>query len=411
LLMSLPSDEARDAREVGLRTSLGVALIATRGFAALDVEQNYERAYALCENAGDVPLPILYGVWAVYLLRADLEKTAAIARRLERILETSSDRTCQLIACACLGVRRFFLGEFTVAQQLFERAIQYCDLQNPAAQIAELQRDYGFDGYIYPFSYGAYCLTLRGFPDRGRELSAQARRLAELAADPYTIAGALGSGGDLALECFDDVTMTRELATRQMAIAAENDFAFWHAFGLFQCGVCDVRSGHAESGCAQIEASNAALRSLGEQLIWPGHLRFQAHALIVLGKLDRALATIEEGIAALQGRLGMSSLPPLLKAKGDVLTARGDHEAAEAEYRRARELLIQQDNKLYALHTTIPLARWLAQSGRRAEAHALLAASDAGMSEGFDLPDRITARALLNEFAPLGADPDGRAKS
>jgi predicted ATPase len=52
VLSSLPASSERDASELELRRILGTALIATRGFAAPEVEQAYARARVLCRQMG-----------------------------------------------------------------------------------------------------------------------------------------------------------------------------------------------------------------------------------------------------------------------------------------------------------------------------------------------------------------------
>jgi class 3 adenylate cyclase len=54
-ISTLPPSSERDASELELRTLLGGALIATRGFASPEVEQSYGRARVLCRQLGDTP--------------------------------------------------------------------------------------------------------------------------------------------------------------------------------------------------------------------------------------------------------------------------------------------------------------------------------------------------------------------
>ena len=75
LLTTLPDTPARVQAELTLQTTLGPALMATRGYAAPEVAATYNRARELCQQAGDTPelFPVLWGLWLLYLGRAEHE--------------------------------------------------------------------------------------------------------------------------------------------------------------------------------------------------------------------------------------------------------------------------------------------------------------------------------------------------
>ena len=63
-----------------------------------------------------------------------------------------------------------------------------------------------------------------------------------------------------------------------------------------------------------------------------------------------------------------------------------------------------QEAKSWELRATVSLARLWQKQGKRAEAHAVLAAVYGWFTEGFDTPDLQEARALLAELAAEGGD-------
>ncbi len=73
LLKTLPDTAARARQELTLHLSLGASLMATKGYAAAEVEQTYTRAQELCLQGGE-PLQVaqvLYGRWAFYDVRGN----------------------------------------------------------------------------------------------------------------------------------------------------------------------------------------------------------------------------------------------------------------------------------------------------------------------------------------------------
>ena len=63
LLKTLPDTPERTQQELVLQTTLGLALMATQGLAAPEVEQAYARARELCQQVGETPqlFPVLLG--------------------------------------------------------------------------------------------------------------------------------------------------------------------------------------------------------------------------------------------------------------------------------------------------------------------------------------------------------------
>src|SRR5262249_46115184 len=84
LLKTLPETPERTRQELILRITLGVSLIATDGYAALEVEQNYSRARELCQQQNESPelFAVLWGLWAFYLLREELGTALTMAQQL-----------------------------------------------------------------------------------------------------------------------------------------------------------------------------------------------------------------------------------------------------------------------------------------------------------------------------------------
>src|SRR5262249_30420079 len=75
LLKILPDTPERAQHELTLRVTLGIPLIATKGYAAPEVERAYTRARELCQQLGESPhlFPTLYGLWLFYLIRGELQ--------------------------------------------------------------------------------------------------------------------------------------------------------------------------------------------------------------------------------------------------------------------------------------------------------------------------------------------------
>ena len=84
---------------------------------------------------------------------------------------------------------------------------------------------------------------------------------------------------------------------------------------------------------------------------------------------------------------------------GDLLLDVGDVGDAEVNFLDAIALARHQSAKLFELRAATSLARLWRDQGKIAEAQSLLAPIYDWFTEGFDAPDLIEAKALLDELA------------
>jgi predicted ATPase len=75
VLRTLPETAERIQQELILQTTLGPALMITKGFAAPEVEHAYARARALCQRVGETPqlFAVLRGFWQFYNGRGEYQ--------------------------------------------------------------------------------------------------------------------------------------------------------------------------------------------------------------------------------------------------------------------------------------------------------------------------------------------------
>jgi tetratricopeptide (TPR) repeat protein len=397
-LSTLPQSVERDRQEVELRSTLGGALLSTRGYSAKEVEENFARASELCEQFGDLPIGVLYGIWAVHLVRNDREATARLVRLFERFIETSKDAVVLRAANAALGLRAFFCGDYAPARRFFESASADLEFGDAGRRPAGLQTAHGLEGYLYPMVYLAYCDLLQGFPDKARKRWGDALKRAEDLQDPYALAIALGVGAAMACE-MQDYRVARDLASRQVAISAENGFAFFAASANSFLGWSEVHEGQPESGTIKIESALQMLQMMGGFIVHPYHKNFLAGTYLSSGRLDDALGAVDEALSSCDGKLATSYVPMMTKLRGDILAARGDRAGAERHYLEALKKVRDQGVRLFEMQIGLALARLFNVANRRDEARDLLSPLVNSFTEGFDLPDFKSARALLDELS------------
>src|SRR5215468_1796923 len=160
LLPALPDTPQRTQRELDLLTTLGPALMSTKGYAAPEVVQAYTRARELCQQVGETPehFLVLYNLWVFYIIRAEHQMTLELGEQCFQLTQRIQDETLLLMAHFMLGASRFCLGSPALACTHLEHMIA---LYDPAQHHVVAYRYGGFDPGIVGLIYYAWTLWLR----------------------------------------------------------------------------------------------------------------------------------------------------------------------------------------------------------------------------------------------------------
>jgi tetratricopeptide (TPR) repeat protein len=124
-----------------------------------------------------------------------------------------------------------------------------------------------------------------------------------------------------------------------------------------------------------------------------------AESQALSGAIDDALETIEPVLQSNRPDVNIVVQPEAFRMRGELQTKQGRREAAEADFRTALTLARSMGAKVLELRAATNLARLLRDTGRRDEAHSMLAEIYNWFTEGFDTADLKEAKALLEELA------------
>ena len=167
LLTTLPDTPQRTQHELDFLTTLGPALMSTRGYATPEVIQAYSRARELCRQAGEIPehFPILYNLWLFYLARAEHQTALELGEQCLQLAQRVQDKALLLMAHVAIGISWFHLGNPALACTHLEHTIA---LYDPAQHHVLAYRYGGIDPVMGGFGYDAWALWMRGYPAQAR---------------------------------------------------------------------------------------------------------------------------------------------------------------------------------------------------------------------------------------------------
>jgi class 3 adenylate cyclase/predicted ATPase len=399
LLETLPGSPERVEQELALQVALGASLIATRGYAAPEVEAVYARARELCSQAGETPrlFPVLYGLWNFNLWRGDLRSAQELSKQLLTLGEATQDRSLLVEAHSARGMTLFWMGDFVPARDHLEQAVHMYDPQAHRSHAFV----YGVDPRIFSKATAGIISWFLGYPDSALAQSNQGVALARDLAHPFSLAMALHINA-LVHQLRGEPQLTRSREDTVIALSAERELSFfsWWASALRGWAVEQQQRG--VDGIVQIREGLAAVRAGGTEMGLPYGLALLVEALENESQAEEALTVLGEAraLAAKNGDLMYHA--EINRLRGELLLNLSPEEnrvEAESCFRSAIEIARPQQAKSWELRAVTSLSRLLQKQGKNDEARRMLGEIYGWFTEGFDTADLRDAKTLLEGLA------------
>jgi predicted protein tyrosine phosphatase len=231
-----------------------------------------------------------------------------------------------------------------------------------------------------------------GEADQGRAKICESISAAERSNEPASVIAPLTYACLLYRELREPANML-EAAERLFVISREQQLPGMVAFASVFRGLALAEQERSDEGIALIRDGLDSMISEGAA---PTALTALSEALAHAGKLEEALATIEQTVAAAK-KTAIDSIFVLWR-RGELHLRRGDETAAETDFREALAAAQRVGSKAYQLRATTSLARLLANQGNRDEARSILSQIYAQFTEGLETADLKDASALLDNL-------------
>jgi predicted ATPase len=397
VLQTLPETTERIQQELLLQTTLGPALMNTKGFAAPEAEHAYARARALCQRVGETPqlFSVLRGLWQFYNGRGAYQTARELGEQCLQRAQQEDDTARLVEAHHTLWTTRLLLGELPLAHTHLEQGLALYDPQ----QHRTLALLYGHDPGVCCRGVAGIALWLLGYPDQALRQQQAAHTLAQELAHPPSLAFTRMLAA-IANQLRREIDAAHEQAEALIALATEQGFALFRAIGGILRAGTRTALGQWEEQIDQIRQDLAAVRKTGSALWEPYFLALLADVYAHEGHVEAGLAAVAEALAAAQATGERWGEAELYRLRGSLLLQQTGTPQAQVEtwLQRALDVARRQEAKSLELRATMSLSRLWHQQGKRQEAHHLLAAVYAWFTEGFDTADLREAKALLEEL-------------
>ena len=393
LLGEVPPSRQREHEEFLLQSALGPVRRATRGDGAPEVERAYARALELAgETSPAAAFPILWGLWNVSFVRAELGRALELAERNRSIAEASGDPVLRLEAHQALWATHFFRGDW-------EAMRRHLDQGEPLYDPADRPRyaDYRHDPKASALGLRSHELWAIGRIDEALAVVRQAVAHARTVGEPMSIALAMTYSAWVRL-FRREPEACREEAEALIDYASEQFLRFCTPFGLQLRGWALVELAEIEAGIADLEQSLELADAMGTRQGRSHQYANLAYAYSRAGRFAEARELIERSKAFMAATGERYDEPDVLRLDAELtLASAGGAKRADPATREQAEGL---------LHFAIESAR--SQGSRTLELRAATARARLLQGREGAEPARAQLRELLGVFAEGHATQDLR---
>jgi len=383
----------RDNQEVDLLLNLAIAWQGIEGARDLVARQAYTRAYELCHQKGRATqLSQVLGEMVEYsYVGADYQEARKRGDEALALAEQAGDPVLKAFGHWYQGFINFAVGDFSASHDHLERVISFYEPRIHHTNFIILR---GKDAGLGALAYDACNLWCLGYPDRALDRSQEALSLARDLAQPFSLADVLAHGGCVFNGFRRDAEAMMAFAEEMMRLTAKM-VPGWRGTGEIYLGEAMVRLGRLDEGIEQIRESLRTRHSVDARCYETGMLGTLAMAEGRTGNLGEGLKTLIQALNLVERTGERYYEPELHRLKGDLHSMQGDDDGAEASYEKAIEKSQRQNAKSWELRAAISLARLWHKQGGVDEALQMLRGVYDWFSEGFDTPDLLEAKDLL----------------
>ncbi len=380
--------------ELEARLAMGSAFISTKGLFSEEVLANYSRARELSERVGSPRqrFGALFGEWMHTVNCPDIPGAGALADELLALSQQEEDPDIDMQAHHARWTTDFLGGDL-------HRVVTHVTAGQSIYDV-ERHRDHkftygGHDPGACSLSMGALALWQLGHAEQSLQSIREALDLAQRLGHPFSLALTYFFAAQLH-HFRREPKLVVAMAQDSIAVSEEHKLPLW-SLARPIVGWGQVIDGDGEAGLAAMHKSLGAGKALGTEAFRPFLMTLLADAHARSGASDLAIDVIDEALELTARGRANSWDEEMLRAKGEFLLAAGG-QIGEAEdcLWRALRTAAARDAKGWELRAATSLARLWQSQGRTAQARDLLAPVYDWFSEGFDTPDLMDAKALLD---------------
>jgi predicted ATPase len=337
---------------------------------------------------------VLTGEVLLNLTRGRFAETDATADTILRLGAEADFSDARLVGLRGSGMCATWTGRNSEARAKHEMLLSLCEGQD----VSPIAMRYGHHPHVGGAACLAVDLTVLGYLVQARHRADQAVDLASKAEHLHSRAVGLILS---TVACYigADTDRTLEYAGAARAQSEEQGFEYTLALATMLEASALVEAGGDPMAARNVaERGFAAWEATGAVLLRPLYLAMLAEIHLAVGDEERATRNVAEALAVAERQGERWLLPEIHRLAARLALRRRDRGAAERSLVEAIAIARPAEARLFELRASRDLARLWAERGERQRALDLLTPVYNWFTEGFDTPDLIESKALLEEL-------------
>jgi class 3 adenylate cyclase/tetratricopeptide (TPR) repeat protein len=398
----LPASEERDRRELALQTALLGPLINVKGQYSEELQVAINRTLELCEKV-DAPTAMFRALFAKSIshgMRGQHQLSHEAAIELVQRAESASDEAAFLVGHRMMALSLLLMGQLFDAQKHLDIVSSTYNRERHG----DVRVTYGQDPGAISECYNAVLQWLFGWPDKAQSARERAIKQALEFNHVGTLGPVLSWGGANAQAVSRDSEGLQRTCRHFQALTSQDRLSIWDMMEQLSNKVFASLVNPSHQTATELHAVLSNFEALTPNCMmfpfWWGVVL--AENFCAIGDPAKALDAIENGFRLAEESGEHWTDSELYRLRGVALALRdgvnGNGEA-EASMRHAIEDAQTRQAKSFELRAATSLAQFLRDQGRTDEARETLAPAYGWFTEGFDTPDLLDAKALLDELS------------
>jgi len=393
---------ASGSNRLRLQTSLGNALIWSKGHHAAETAAAYARARELANRVEDASerFSAYYGLWAGHVNRCEPAPMREMAELFLREAVARPDCPETLVAHRVSGTTCLYFGDFADAHEHLQKSIKLYD----QAWHGDFASRFVHDPRAAAEIRDAIALWVLGRVEDSLRIADHALADARSAAHAPTMGFALANAAVLGLLRRNP----EAVATYSQALA---DIVYRYDLPGFAGGAVFFQgwarwSDRAEaSRLAEMRRGLAINQEQGRNLVLPSFEAALAEAEGATSETDAGLQRLDDALAELGRTEQRWYKAEMHRIRGEILLKRDPADTAAAEQSLQAAIAIAQSQKArsFELRAALSLAKLYRAADRDADAHAVLAPAVEGFPPTRQFPELNEAQALLSALSESDA--------
>ncbi|RZN35204.1 transcriptional regulator [Bradyrhizobium sp. Leo121] len=357
-------------------------------------------ALQLAEQLGDADylLRALWGLCIDQFNNGEFRKALEFAHRFAEIAGGSSNSVDLMMADRLLATTLHYLGDQNLAHHYITRTLSRLSDLSPKPQVIRFR----FDLRVSAHYFQARILWLIGLADRALRVVEHNIEEGRASGHALTFCSVLGQGACPITFLAGDLDAAERYCALLIEHTERHPIRLWNLWARAFRGMVMAKRGGVATG---LPVLRKALELAGEARFLPRFLLPLGELAICLGEAGDAaqgLIAVNEALARCEAREEQWYQAELLRIKGELLLhagERGSVVAAEQSFDKSLQVARSQGALFWELRTAISFARLRATQDRPANAHHILASVYGKFTEGFEISDLRSAKAMMAQFS------------